>query len=465
MEMHPKTREAYELMHDGTLALAKAERQGIRFSEEYALKTKEQLTKKIEILEKKLKNTKFYKDWQKSTRSSVNFNSDAQLREFLYNTKGITPTKETKKGLGSTDEETLASLNIPALNILLKIRKLKKIRDTYLESFLRESVDGYIHPNFNLNFVKTFRSSSSDPNFQNIPNRDKQARVITRKCLFPRPGNQWMELDFSSLEVRIAAAYHKDPTMLKYLREDHDMHGDLAIQIYKVGDFDKSKPGHNTLRKAAKNGFVFAQFYGDWYKKCAHGLACTWGKLPEGKWKKGQGIEVEPGLPLADHLISNGFTSLTKFEKHIERIENHFWNKRFPVYRDWKENIWDHYQKNGYVDLYTGFRCNHVTDKNKVINAPIQGAAFHCLLWSLIRIDFLLRQKGYQTRVIGQIHDAIDLDVYPPERDDVIRLARHVMCVELPQNWKWINVPLEIEADVAEPDQSFAELKPYQIPK
>ena len=51
------------------------------------------------------------------------------------------------------------------------MRKLKKVRDTYLDAFLREQVDGYLHPFFSLHTVKTFRSSSERINFQNIPKR------------------------------------------------------------------------------------------------------------------------------------------------------------------------------------------------------------------------------------------------------------------------------------------------------
>ena len=333
---------------------------------------------------------------------------------------------------------------------------------TYLQSFAREETNGFIHPNFLLNLVRTFRGSSAAPNFQNVPKREKEAMLITRKCILPRKGHQLMEIDFSSLEVRIAAAYHKDPTMLKYLRDGHDMHGDIAQQIFFLDNFDKSRPVHNTLRKAAKNGFVFAEFYGDWYKTCAHNLACTWGKLPTGRWQKGQGIPVENGLFLSDHLKANGIHSLSAFEDHLEKIETHFWNKRFPVYRDWKESHWKSYQKNGYVDLYTGFRCSGLMSKNDVINYPVQGAAFHCLLWSLTRLQFYLNYNKMDSRSVIQIHDAIVIDVHPDEVKQVFAIAKDIMTVGLPKHWTWINTPLEVEADLGQVDGSWASLKSYR---
>ena len=67
-----------------------------------------------------------------------------------------------------------------------------------------------------------------------------------------------MEADFGSLEVRIAACYHQDPTMIKYIKDETtDMHRDMAQQIFKLSNFDKHNRAHGILRTAAKNGFVF----------------------------------------------------------------------------------------------------------------------------------------------------------------------------------------------------------------
>lgn len=458
MRVHPLTKQALDLFHEGTLAFAKAERIGFRFDIEQATKQHTKLTKKIQILEKKLYASDFFREWQRSSKSQININSNPQLASFLYKVKKIKPEKETKTKKGSTDEKALQALKIPALDILLQIRKLKKLRDTYLGGFMTEQVDGVIHPSFDLSFVTTYRSSSSNPNFQNIPKRDKEALFITRSCLYPREGNLLMEVDFSQLEVSIAACYHKDPTMLDYLRHQGDMHKDVAIQTFFIRDFDHKKiKGHDTLRKAAKNGFVFPQFYGDYYKPCAKALACTWGMLPtKGRWKPKQGILVQEDLYLSDLLMKNKIHSLDEFTEHIKQIESHFWNKRFPVYRDWKEDHWTKYQSNGYVDLLTGFRCQGIMGKNDAINYPVQGAAFHCLLWSFIRITDILEQSGMKSRIIGQIHDAIIFDIFPPELEKVKKIATKVMTVDLPKAWKWIIVPLRVEFDVGEVDKSWA---------
>ena len=466
MEIHPQTKYAYDLMHAGTLALARAEQQGIRIDIDYCEETKRELTEQINELENQFKETKFYRAWAHSfNRQAPNIYSNAQLSTYLYKVKKLEPVGLTYSGQGATDEEALTQLNIPELDTLLHIRKLKKMRDTYLDAFLREQVGGYLHPSFNLHLVKTFRSSSDRPNFQNIPKRDTEAMLATRKALFPRPGHQLMEVDYSGIEVRIAACYHKDPTMLKYIRDPNsDMHGDMAKQIFMVDDFDRSKSEYKVLRQAAKNGFVFPQFYGDYYKNCAKNMACKWGKLPDGKWKKGQGIPMPSGF-LSDHLLEKGIRSLDQFTEHLKEIERDFWANRFPVYQSWKDRWWRDYQKNGYVDLLSGFRCGGVMLRNDTTNYPVQGVAFHCLLWSLAVIDKVMLQEKWDTRIIGQIHDSIVLDVNPAELNHVATTVHKIMCKDLVAHWSWIIVPMDIEIDLGQVDESWATIKSVDLLK
>jgi len=460
MKLNPKTNDAYRLLHDGALALARAEQQGIRLDEAYAKRKHFQLSKKIEILEAKFRKSTFCEEWRLSIGGkSPNIYSNAQLSYFLYKIKKLRPASATQSGQGSTDEDSLSQLNIPELDILLQIRKLKKIRDTYLEGFVREAVDGIIHPSFNLHLVRTFRSSSDRPNFQNIPKRDKEAMMICRKALFPRPNHQLIEVDLSGAEVRIAACYHQDPTMIKYINDPTaDMHADMASQLFMIDHFDKSLPEHKYLRSATKNGFIFPQFYGDYYKNCAENMAHKWGKLSKGRWKSGQGIAM-PNGSLSDHLISKGIKSLEAFETHVKKIEDDFWGRRFRVYAKWKDRWYARYLRYGYVDLFTGFRCSGIMSRNDSINYPIQGTAFHCLLFILTALDKEIFRNGWESRIISQVHDSIIIDVEPRELSLIINTIKYITAVDLPKTWNWINVPIEMAIETAEVNRSLAYIK------
>jgi DNA polymerase I len=458
IKINPRTRDAYELLHDGILAFAKAERQGICVDVNYIQHKKQHLTKKIERLEQKFKDSKFYKHWQ-HVNKNPNFYSDKQLAHFLYDVKKIKPVKTTAKSeQGSVDNESLRKLNILELDILLQIKKVKKIYDV-LDGFEREQVNGILHPFFNLNLVRTFRSSSDSPNFQNIPKRDDEMMKICRRAIIPRKNRQLVEIDYGQLEVRISACYNNDQKLIHDILHG-DMHTDMAKEIFKINKIDKKIPGHNTLRQAAKNGFVFPQFYGDYYKNCAANI-CEWVKLPEKRWKEGMGIylgentDINGGITISDLLISNGIKSFDKFTEHIRNIEDNFWNKRYYAYQAWKERWWKGYREYGYIDMKTGFRCSGIMTFNDCINYPVQGAAFHCLLWSFIETDKLIREQNLDSRLIGQIHDSMILDVNPNELDYLIPKIKEITCKKLPKEWKWITVPLNVDIDVFDINDSW----------
>lgn len=462
MKINPKTLEAYSLLHNGILTLCRAEQQGIRIDLSYVEKKKVHLAHKVERLELKFKDTNFFKHWQHSVKGKINIDSNLQLSHYLYKIKGIKIEKETISGQGSTDDEALRQMGIPELVDLLEIRKIKKLQ-AYLDLFDREQVDGYLHPFFNLNLVATYRSSSSSPNFQNIPKRDEESMQTCRRALFPRPGHQLVEVDFSGIEVRIATCFHKDSTMLKYITNPNsDLHADMTRQLFIVDNYDKNIPEHYTLRQATKNAFVFPEFYGDYYKNCAVGLVCTWGKLPQqGRWKPEQGIPMPNGT-LGAHLISKGIISLDHFSEHVKKIEADFWGIRFAEYAAWKDRWYNTYKKYGYIDLLTGFRCSGVMDRKQVINYPVQGTAFHCLLWSLIEIDNTIIRKKWDTKIIGQVHDSMLLDVHPDELEIVITTVKKITCKDLAAHWNWINIPLDVDVEICKVDESWAEKKKYK---
>ena len=449
-------KEAYKLLHDGVLALSRVEQQGLRIDVRYIERQERKIDRKIKRLEQSFFETDFYKEWEQSKRK-VNIYSPAQLSTFLYKVKKYKSVKKTASGGGSTDEEALKLLNIPALGILLEIKKLKKVKDTYLLSIKREQTDGQIHPFYNLHNVRSFRSSSNSPNFQNMPVRDKESMLYVRRAIFPRKGHQLMEVDYGQLEVRIAASYCGDSKLAEDILHG-DMHRDMAVELFKLQKYVPEQ--HNVLRQAAKNGFIFPQFYGDYYKNCADNMACTWGKLPKTRWKSGMGIEIG-GTHLSDMLIEQGIRSYTVFENHVQTVESDFWQRRYKAYNSWRNKQWETYKKTGHITSLTGFVFQGIMSRNDVYNYPIQGAAFHCLLWSLIELMKAQTRERWKTKIVGQIHDSILFDVHPDELDYVLPVIQCIMCNDVRQHWKWITVPLEIEADLCPVNASWAEKKPY----
>jgi DNA polymerase I-like protein with 3'-5' exonuclease and polymerase domains len=454
--------DAYRLLQAGAEALSFVEQAGFCVDTDYCREQIAIIDRKLVRSEHRLRTSKLGRAWQAKYGMKWSHTSVPQLRHVLYTEMRVKPFKKSEDDNESTNEESLRQLGgeVDGIDHLLQLRRWKKARDV-LSSFIRYAIDGRMYPSFLLHTVTTYRSSSADPNLQNVPKRDKEIMDICRRALKPSPGHILVEIDFSGIEVAIAATYHKDPTMLTYLNDPKsDMHSDTAKELFilpRLNSALKDIDGGGTLRQASKNGFVFPEFYGSWYEECAFNLACTWLKLPQNSaWRADQGA-VFNGRPIGAHLLSHDIDNLDSFTDHVRKVENDFWNRRFRVYNQWRKDWYADYQEKGRFGMQTGFECSGVMLRNQVINYPVQGSAFHILLRTLIKLVAALR--GWSSRVIGEIHDSAILDVAPAELDEVIAIAKRIATVEVPAEWRWITVPLRVEVAKSQIDGNWADME------
>ena len=426
-------KKGYNLFHNGILALKDVELFGMLCDTEKLENNQIEITEKQKELETIINTSKEVEKWD---GKDFNFNSGKQLGHLLFDICGYKSKKTTAGGSFSTDVESLEFINTDFTKSILQHKKLEKIKTTYLEGFSTEAINGIIHPSFNLHTVSSYRSSASNPNFQNIPKRDDNAKKYIRTCLIPRKGNMIVEVDFSGIEVRIGACYHKDGGMVGYiLDETTDMHRDTAADLFmKPKDLITKQE-----RQAAKNGFVFPQFYGDYYKNCAPNI---WDQIDDST---------------KNHLKTKGVRNLLDFEEVCYAAERQFWEVRFTDYNQWRKDNWKAYLKNGYIDLFTGFRVTGNLTRNQANNIPIQGSAFHCLLWSLIRVNNFIKRKNLKSRIIGQIHDSLVLDAVKDEWEILRPEIKSIMTEKIRDYWSWIILPLKCEIDYYENNWGISE--------
>lgn len=443
--------EGFKFFLKGAEVLSRVQDQGIKIDVEWMNRQVKMLTKKMDLAEKEIIECEEVSKWDHS--KEFNFLSNAQLSKLLYN---ILKYKKPKEG-GVTDEEALNKIGTDFTKKLLTFKKLKKIRDTYLSQYSREEVNGVIRPFYNISSgagnnpgPRTFRSSSNCPNFHNVPKRNKEAMQIVRSIIKPSPGNRLISRDYKGVEVSVSACYHKDPTMIKYILDPStDMHRDQAMELFfrNVDDFTKQE------RYLGKNGFVFPEFYGS---SCFPFGDEKIGKVTQNIWDA-----IKPET--FEHLAKNGIKNIEQFQEHVEEIETRFWNEKFPVYKEWKLKTYEEYQKNGYVDLYTGFRCYGPMKFTEVTNYPIQGSAFHCLLWNLIHVQDPIKKISGRSSVIGQIHDDIVGDVHPDDENEFDRLINLWGTKKIREHWDWIIVPLKIEKERSEIDGSWDSMEECEM--
>jgi DNA polymerase I-like protein with 3'-5' exonuclease and polymerase domains len=149
---------------------------------------------------------------------------------------------------------------------------------------------------------------------------------------------------------------------------------------------------------------------------------------------------------------------LEDFQQHVKEVEAKFWAK-FHVFREWQYKMYDFHSRFGYVELLHGFRRGEYLKKNEIVNTPIQGTAFHLLLWSFIEVNKLRKEEAWITTLPDQIHDSMFLDLYPPETEYVLQKIKHISCEKIREEFEWVNLPLKIEAELSTIDGNWFDME------
>jgi len=99
------------------------------------------------------------------------------------------------------------------------------LQSTYIEALpaLINPITGRVHTSFNQTVTATGRLSSSTPNLQNIPTRTELGQEI-RKAFIAQKGWKIVSLDYSQIELRLAAHLSGDARMIDTFERNLDIH-------------------------------------------------------------------------------------------------------------------------------------------------------------------------------------------------------------------------------------------------
>lgn len=204
-----------------------------------------------------------------------------QLKEISIQGWGLPTslTRQGKKDYYSTDaaviNEIYKKVTEPTVKEYCKLQKqamqMDKMCSTYLEAFLKYSVDGILYPNYNTTQTETGRLSSSKPNLQNVPASGDMLIPIQGQLIAPE-GWVCADIDYSSLEIYVLAMLSKDEALTHDLETGTDLHcmrlswiprlseGRSYEEIYQLAVVEKD-PEWAFRRKKAKS-ISFKKAYG-----------------------------------------------------------------------------------------------------------------------------------------------------------------------------------------------------------
>ena len=186
---------------------------GIKIDREYLAELSKEYNGKIKELEKGI---------YKLAGQEFNINSPKQLGEILFDKLGLRrqTMKKTAGGARSTKESELLKLSEHAIvKKILDYRQLAKLVGTYIDAIppLLDKNDR-LHATFDQTGAVTGRMSSNNPNLQNIPIQTEEGRRI-RDAFIAEKGFSLVSLDYSQIELRIAAFLANDEEFMKIFQE------------------------------------------------------------------------------------------------------------------------------------------------------------------------------------------------------------------------------------------------------
>lgn len=394
----------YEIEMPLIYSLFHMEEAGIRVERERLKEYGDRLKVRIADLEQKI---------YEETGETFNINSPKQLGEVLFDHMKIPGGKKTKTGY-STAADVLEKLapDWPAVNLILDYRQLTKLNSTYADGLAAYiGPDERIHGTFNQTITATGRISSTEPNLQNIPVRMELGREI-RKVFVPQEGCQFVDADYSQIELRVLAHMSGDQRLIDAYRQAEDIHAITASQVFHV-PLNEVTPLQRRNAKAVNFGIV----YGISSFGLSEGLSITRKEASEYISKY---FETYPGVK----MFLDGLVSEAKETGYAVSM----FGRRRPV---------PELKSSNFMQRSFGERV--------AMNSPIQGTAADIIKIAMIRVDHALRKQGLKSRIVLQVHDELLIEAYQNEVDKVQKLL-----VEEMKHAADLAVSLEVEANVGD---------------
>jgi DNA polymerase-1 len=358
-------------------------------------------------------------------RADLNVNSPDQVADLLFRELGLDSTVASETGKQSTSEEALAAIagQHPVVEDLLTFRHHQKLVG-YAEDWLRcVRADGRIHPSILLDGARSGRTSCSDPNLQNIPRADTDDGKRARDCFVAPRGHVLVQLDYSQLELRMAAWISDDTAMADLFRSGVDFHLGTAKLISKVA-WGIEPENVTKLHRTGAKEYNFGLAYGKTDGTMANALGITltqaaairqaiFGKFVRyGKWMK---------AVTAEALATGGCWTYWEGERARWR----------PLWR--------------IADDREEARGQQITAKNGAVNSPIQGTASELCVASITKVVNLIDAGQMDAQLVLPVHDSLMLVAPEKSWRDVALAAREQM---MSYPWVTSRVPLEVDVEV-----------------
>jgi DNA polymerase I len=340
------------------------------------------------------------RDIWKHAGMEFNIASPKQLGEVLFDRLGlkIKNAKKTEGGARSTRESELEKMRDmhPIVPFIFEYREIAKLLGTYIDA-IPPLLDEHnrLHTHFIQTGSSTGRMASQDPGLQNIPIKTELGKNI-RYAFIPEKGFKLVSLDYSQVELRIAAFMSGDEKLIKIFREGQDVHTAVAASVFKVDPADVTAE----MRRRAKV-INFGIIYGMGVLALKQNLGST--------------------REEAQSFLNEYFATFSTLAQYLDRVKADA-------------------TRTGFTETFYGRRRYFEGIKSKIpyvraaaermaINAPIQGTGADVIKLAMIKIDHYITQNKLEEVVFPllQVHDELVCEIREDRAVEITQAITHIM--------------------------------------
>lgn len=347
-----------------------------------------------------------------NTHAKINWNSSAQVAKVFYEQEKMPIINRTAKGAPSIAADVLKELSMQGYEIpklLLEYKDAATRNKMFLNRWEDDCYESRIHPSFNLTNVVSGRTSCNNPNLQQVP-RTKDIRGLFAGA----PGMILFEADYSQLELRIAAHYANEKTMLDIYRNNGDIHTETAKLFTNGRAPTKEERGK---AKAVNFGFL----YGMQAKKFVKYALDSYGQVFTQRE--------------AEHIRD------LFFAKYARLLPWHKEQEDLCEMQGGVANMFGRFRKLPLI--YSANKWERASAARRAINTPVQGSGSDLLISAVTQINKELKGVAW---IGATVHDSIIGECRVEDKDFVDETIRRVM--KHPQVLDDFGVELRVPLDV-----------------
>ena len=250
-----------------------------------------------------------------------------------------------------------------------------------------------------------------------------------RGAFVAEEGFSLVAIDYSQIELRIAAMLSNDSALVDIFRRGEDVHTGVAIRVFSV---DAAAVTKEMRRKAKVINF------GILYGMGVNALR--------------QNLGPETSRAEAQEFLNAYFNTFSRLAEYLEET------KAFARSHGYTETMFG--RRRYFPGIGSSAPFLRASAERMAINAPIQGTEGDILRIAMIRVHEFFAAEGitHEARMLMQVHDELLFEVAHEKLETVVPALRSLM-QNVFAGKETHDVPIEVDVEVGE---NWYKMEPWQ---